>query len=297
MTGNVTVGFDGSPESVAATRWAAREARLRGAPLCLLHVARSPATSEVPLHRPGPPSASAATLLRQVAEEAERDHEGLVVTVEERAGRPAAELAGAVDDIGRTQLLVLGSRGLGSLAGFVLGSVGLSVLHDVRRPVVYVRDVESAGAGGAMTAGPGVAGDVVLGLDLERPAPLTLEFAFREAALRHSALRVVHAWHMPVGFGQAEIMDPGVVQEIGDRTERELLTVLAPWRERFPSVKTTAEPVMGSPAVQLVYASAAASLLVVGLLLRGHPPGGRVGPVTGAVLHHVSAPVAVVPHG
>lgn len=97
-------GFDGSPESVAATRWAAREARLRGAPLCLLHVARSPATPEVPLHRPGPPSASTATLLRQAAKEAERDHQSLVVTVEERAGRPAAELAGAVDDIGRTQL-------------------------------------------------------------------------------------------------------------------------------------------------------------------------------------------------
>ncbi|WP_159062426.1 universal stress protein, partial [Streptomyces caniscabiei] len=38
MSRTVTVGIDGSPESLAAAAWAAREARLRALPLRLLNV-------------------------------------------------------------------------------------------------------------------------------------------------------------------------------------------------------------------------------------------------------------------
>ena len=38
MSPTITVGLDGSPESRAAAEWAAREARLRGLPLRVLHV-------------------------------------------------------------------------------------------------------------------------------------------------------------------------------------------------------------------------------------------------------------------
>ncbi|MDX2784964.1 universal stress protein, partial [Streptomyces caniscabiei] len=38
MSRTVTVGIDGSPESLAAAAWAAREARLRALPLRLVNV-------------------------------------------------------------------------------------------------------------------------------------------------------------------------------------------------------------------------------------------------------------------
>ncbi|MGW5699332.1 universal stress protein, partial [Streptomyces asiaticus] len=37
MPGTVTIGLDGSPESLAAADWAAREAQRRGLPLRLVH--------------------------------------------------------------------------------------------------------------------------------------------------------------------------------------------------------------------------------------------------------------------
>ncbi|MEU9045713.1 MULTISPECIES: universal stress protein [unclassified Kitasatospora] len=38
MPKDITVGLDGSPESLSAAHWAAREAQLRGLPLRLLHL-------------------------------------------------------------------------------------------------------------------------------------------------------------------------------------------------------------------------------------------------------------------
>ena len=38
MLRTITVGLDGSPESRAAAEWAAREAKLRGLPLKIVHV-------------------------------------------------------------------------------------------------------------------------------------------------------------------------------------------------------------------------------------------------------------------
>ena len=51
-----------------------------------------------------------------------------------------------------------------------------------------------------------------------------------------------------------------------------------------------------SPANLLVAASREASLVVVGRRVRRNPLGAHIGPVTHAVLHHSTAPVAVVPH-
>lgn len=52
-----------------------------------------------------------------------------------------------------------------------------------------------------------------------------------------------------------------------------------------------------SPANHLVDASRKASLVVVGRKIRRSPIGAHIGPVTHAVLHHSTAPVAVVAHG
>jgi nucleotide-binding universal stress UspA family protein len=62
-------------------------------------------------------------------------------------------------------------------------------------------------------------------------------------------------------------------------------------------VEVVEESRSGSPANQLVDASHEASLVVVGRRVRRSPLGAHIGSVTHAVLHHATAPVAVVAHG
>ena len=52
MTGTVTAGLDGSPQSIAAASWAAREAALRRDRLHLVHADDWPTTAVVRLVSP-----------------------------------------------------------------------------------------------------------------------------------------------------------------------------------------------------------------------------------------------------
>lgn len=123
----LVVGIDGSQASLEAVDWAADEALRHDVPLHLLH-----------------------------AGAADHDASDLVAAASERARKsaPAVRLssevlfedaASALVSDGRNALaLVLGSRGLGGLAGLLLGSVSLAVAARADCPVVVVR-----GGGGA----------------------------------------------------------------------------------------------------------------------------------------------------
>src|SRR6185295_5965727 len=82
----------------------------------------------------------------------------------------------------RAQLLVLGDRGLGEVAGLVLGSVAVSLAARGACPVVVVRG-ERAGADGP----------VVVGVDGSPVSEAALAFAFDAAAARGVDLLAVHA--------------------------------------------------------------------------------------------------------
>ncbi len=73
--------------------------------------------------------------------------------------QPVTALLAAAEE---ADLLVLGSRGLGGVTGFIVGSVALAVVARTERPVVLVRS-------GERVADDHPKGGVVLGLDLERP--------------------------------------------------------------------------------------------------------------------------------
>lgn len=75
-----------------------------------------------------------------------------------------------------------------------------------------------------------------------------------------------------------------------------MIEVLRPWREKFPGVDVNEQAVVGSAGSHLIDASRDAALVVVGRRNRRTPVGAHIGPVTQAVLHHATAPVAVVPH-
>ncbi|MFI6035840.1 universal stress protein [Streptomyces sp. NPDC051315] len=96
------------------------EARLRGLPLKVVH-------ADEPAPRPmaQAPSPGAETqghwserMTRETAEGLAPRHPGVDVTAERRTGRPADVLTDAAND---ADLLVLGSRGLSGIGGFLVG--------------------------------------------------------------------------------------------------------------------------------------------------------------------------------
>ncbi|TQK49998.1 nucleotide-binding universal stress UspA family protein [Streptomyces sp. SLBN-118] len=300
MTRHVTVGLDGSPESRAAAAWAAEEALLREVPLHLVHAEEWPTTAAIPMVGPEVQQRWADKVLADAADELRQRHPGLEITTRRLSGRPAAALP---IEAGDAEMLVLGSRGLGSIMGFLIGSAGMATVSATERPVVLVRapkhhDKEPrTGSGDAEhTDTPSVYRDVVVGLDIHQSCDKLLAFAFDEAARRGCTLHAVHGWTLPLVFSYAPMLDPGIQLEVGRQVEHALSDMLLPWRHKFPSVQVVERAPIGSPAQQLVYSAADADLVVVGRRLRRAPLGAHIGHVAHAVMHHSAAPVAVVPH-
>ncbi|WP_329267857.1 universal stress protein [Streptomyces sp. NBC_01451] len=297
MPRTVTVGLDGSPESLAAAEWAAREAELRGLALHLVHAwDRQPHAEPVPdeeAHRQW-----GDRILREATERLHDRHPALEITSEQVRQPPVTTLLAASGD---ADPLVIGSRGLSGVTGFLVGSAGLGIVAQTERPVVLVRsgaraeDEHQPDADGRPSAATPFR-DVVLGLDHEYPDDGVIAFAFEAAARRAARLRVVHGWSLPSYFADGPGADQGLTGELDRKEESTVEAVLAPWREKFPGVEVVGQTAVGSAAGHLVDASADASLVVVGRRIRHAPVGARIGPVTHAVLHHATAPVAVVPH-
>ncbi|WP_340384274.1 universal stress protein [Streptomyces sp. SS7] len=300
----ITVGLDGSPESLAAADWAAREAAQQEALLRLVH-AEEPV---VPLYAPlgGIPAPGvlagqrdwAARLLRETESRLVLRRPDLRITAEETRQEAVPALLSAA---AHADLLVLGSRGLGTVTGFLVGSVAQAVVARSERPVVLVRAGERAedehlpdAAGAASETTP--YRDVVLGLDVAAPAAEVIEFAFEAARRRAARLRVVHGWNPAAVYGYGAVLDADLNAELAAEARQGLTEALRPWRDKFPGVEVREQAVVGGAGRHLVHASRDAALVVVGRARRRTPVGGRIGPVTHAVLQHASAPVAVVPH-
>lgn len=283
MTAQVTVGLDGSEESLAAVGWAAPEAVLREVPLRLVHVEEWPNTPEVPLPYGRTLAERAESLLREESGRVRKDHPGLEVLTERARGRAAEELTAAANE---ADLTVLGSRGLGGVRGFVVGSVSLAVVGSAQRPVVLVR------AEGAPVAPEG---GIVVGVDIYHPCEALLAFSFNEAARRGMPLRFLHSWTLPASYGYAAVMDPEIGEELGGHLLGGLDDLIEPWRKRYAGVDVAAMAIVGSPAYQLVEASQTARLVIVGRRSRKVRLGAHLGHVAHAVIHHSPAPVAVVP--
>ncbi|MFE9255216.1 universal stress protein [Streptomyces sp. NPDC006879] len=288
MKHHVSVGVDGSPESRAAARWGAREAALRGVPLRLVHAVDWPLSPAVPRVSHEGADRWADETLTEAREDIRSLHPELEISTRCLAGRPAAALAAEAADAG---LLVLGSRGVGGLVGFLMGSVSMSTLAAVETPVVLVRATDAA-----EHAEPAPYKEIVVGVDIHEAADKVLAFAFEEATRRGCALRAVHGWKMPSMYQYAPFFDPEDEREVGRNVTQMLDEVLLPWRHKFPDLSVTHQAFTGHAGQQLIRASMGADLVVVGRRLRRSPLGAHLGPVTHAVLHHAAAPVAVVTH-
>ncbi|MGW7456279.1 universal stress protein [Streptomyces sp. NPDC054797] len=289
MNRRIIAGLDGSAESVAAARWAAREAELREVPLHLVHAEEWGIPAGVPVMGADVRSRWARSILRETSEELREEHPGLDISTAWLDGLPTASLVGlaAVSD-----MLVLGSRGLGSIAGSVLGSVGMAAVRTTERPVVLVRASQDATArSGSVRADR----DMLMGVDISRPCDRLLAFAFEEASRRACTLRVMQSWSAPPVLGYAPPLYPGIGREV-NRISAALHDLLAPWHDKFPSVHLVERVTVGHPAQELLGAEGGACLVVVGRRIRRSVFGAHIGPVAHALIHHALAPVAVIAH-
>lgn len=288
MVRAVVVGVDGSPESLAAADWAAREAALRGLPLRIVHAwLRQPL--DVPLVQNQDAESEAA---RAVLREAEAQVTGRYPEVDVSTEvLPETAVAALVAEAERSAVLCLGTRGHGALLGFLLGSYGQQVIASAPGPVVSVRALDAERP-------PREDGEIVVGQQgTPEESADVLGFAFEAARSRGVPLRAVRAWSLPpVYTWSASLALSDAAGGLEPFERQALREALAPWQERFPEVKVLEDIRMGSAGQVLVEASCEAQLMVVGRRARRAPVGSRIGSAAHAVLHHARCPVAIVPH-
>jgi nucleotide-binding universal stress UspA family protein len=140
MAGRIVVGVDGSGGSRAALRWAAEEARIRGARLEVVLVWQFPVMTTMPIYGVLPPrdemeASALATVGKIVDDEGLRDPEGFEVVDMTAEGPPARTLLDAAEG---ADLLVVGSRGHGGFTGMLLGSVSQHCVSHATGPVVVI---------------------------------------------------------------------------------------------------------------------------------------------------------------
>ncbi|MGW4890845.1 universal stress protein [Kitasatospora sp. NPDC004240] len=289
----VVVGVDGSPESLAALDWAADEAARRGAPLRLVHASPVVLTPLSVLALADLEQREAARVLREGEDRARARHPEVadLAAVQVREDPVRALVA----ESGSAGLLVLGSRGLGTVAGFLVGSVAHRVVARASCPVILVRGepAETGPETGAETGG----GAVLVGVDPHDGADAVLALAFETAERLGLPLHAVYAWTVPPPFHYAGLAaGVDVVGELAAHAERELAHVVQPWREKYPRVTVVEEAVHGRAAQVLVRRAEGVAMVLVGRRARRSPLAAQVGAVAHAVLYHVPCPVAVVPY-
>lgn len=144
--GPVVVGVDGSAVSMRALDFAVEEAAWRGAELVALHAWSGGAATGLDGTAPGPAAARPGddaeerVLAEALSGLAQRYPD---VTVRREVVRgPARHLL--VERSRSAQLLVVGERGRGDLAGPLLGSVSQHLVHQAACPTVVVRPAPDA---------------------------------------------------------------------------------------------------------------------------------------------------------
>ncbi|EOD65674.1 universal stress protein, partial [Amycolatopsis vancoresmycina] len=186
--GPIVTGVDGSAESLDAVRWAARTARLRDAPLEIVHALDVPALVAGGVV---PPPEEMVDALRARGRRALRTAQELAAAQGVPAAaarldpdRAAQALIGASRD---AALLVVGSAGHGRLTSLLAGSVAAAVGTHARCDTAVVR--------GDSWDEPGAAArPVVTGIDGSEAGAWVLAAAVAEARARQAPLVVLHAW-------------------------------------------------------------------------------------------------------
>jgi nucleotide-binding universal stress UspA family protein len=282
----IIVGTDGSRHSLRAVEWAADEAVLRGSSLRIVHaVAPWLYDQNVDprlLAVRGWLLAGGEECLGMAVEAARARAADLDVCGEMVAGGASRTL---LDQARNASLIVLGSHGVGTVAGLLLGSTALQVVAHTPGPAVVVRHYQ-----------PVTWQEIAIGVDAPPIGEPALAYAFEEASLRGARLRAVHVWSDPGATGPCG-RTPLIynLETVAAEHAHRLNDALAGWRDKYPDVEVVAEVVHGRPVRILAGVSARTDLLMVGTRGRGGFAGLVLGSVSHGLLHHAHCPLAVVP--
>jgi nucleotide-binding universal stress UspA family protein len=282
-TREIVVGTDGTEAGGAAVRWAAREARGRRLPLRVVHAfdwewdtARyEPGSENIDVARE-----LANAVVAAAAEQAWAVAPELALITQAVIGDAVPRLLEAADE---AELMVLGTRGRGGLAGLMLGSVSQRVAAQATCPVVIVRGHSDA------TGGP-----IVVGVDDSPAAEQVLATAFETAAARRSALTVVRAYlpSMPLWVGDIPAAAVDIPQQ-DVRQRARLDELVAPWREKYPHVPVHTVISRASAAAVLTGVSRGAQLVIVGSHGRGPLASALLGSTGMQLIHQARCPVLI----
>jgi len=135
----------------------------------------------------------------------------------------------------------------------------------------------------------------LVGLDGAGGSGAVLEFAFRQASLRHLPLTVQHSsWGRQASGAGA---DPSVARSTEVEERRSLAAEeMAGLGEAFPGVEVKHAAARGHPADCLVDEASRMDLLVVGRRQVGALSRITLGSIVTRVVQHAACPVAVVPY-
>ena len=136
----IVVGIDGSPGSLHALSWAAREARLRSATLEVVAAWTYPTLVLLVPVAPDPPLVKtlrkqAREMIESALEKVADDVAGIDIDCRALEGDTPAVL---LERAKSADLLVVGSRGLGGFRGLLLGSVSQQCVQHASSPVAVV---------------------------------------------------------------------------------------------------------------------------------------------------------------
>ncbi len=137
-TGRIVVGIDGSPSSLEALAWAARQATLTGSLLEVVMTWEWPTSLGWAVAVPDDydPEADVRATLETALTEVRTEQPGLHIDARAVNGHPAPILVEASKG---ADLLVVGSRGHGEFVGMLLGSVSEHCVANAQCPVLIHR--------------------------------------------------------------------------------------------------------------------------------------------------------------
>ncbi|WP_028648564.1 universal stress protein [Nocardiopsis sp. CNT312] len=294
---HVVVGIDGSDNSNAALEWAAVEADRRGVPLTLVYALGMPLI----VTAYGRPVRFQPT--QEISDQADQ-----VMT---RAVKRAQEIAPSVEIKTMTDLeeaplaiirhchphdlIVVGTRGMGSVASVFAGSVSVRLAAHAPCPVVAV----PAAVGGSPKT---TALDrVVVGVDGSKHARRALGLAVDLVKEGSGELVVVNSWEVVFPHDPVALTAAGYQRqdEVLDRESESMVAELiadvidAQGDEAGVPVSVIRTP--KSPTDALLDAAEDADAIVVGSRGRGSVLGLLLGSVSQSVLHRSKVPVVILP--